>query len=165
MITNLDSQVIDQDIQELFGEVGPVKVARMLYTRGGQCTGSAEVVYTNQNNAQTAFDKYNGVMLDNKPMRIFFLTKPVREPATNRLKTPPGAAQNKPKPKAEKPKKEPKKPKTAEELDAEMDSFFAKTDEPEAEAAAQPEAADAAAPAKEEAAAAEEEPAAAEPAE
>ena len=69
-VSNLDPRVTNQDIKELFGEVGPLLKHSLNFDARGRSKGSAEVVFRRAQDAQAAVRKYNGVKLDGKPMRI-----------------------------------------------------------------------------------------------
>ena len=69
-VSNLDPRVTNQDIKELFGEVGPLLKHSLNFDARGRSKGSAEVVFRRAQDAQAAMRKYDGVKLDGKPMRI-----------------------------------------------------------------------------------------------
>ncbi|CAI0627107.1 unnamed protein product [Linum tenue] len=69
-ISNLDHKVSNDDIRELFAEIGDLKRYAVHYDRTGRPSGSAEVVYTRRSDAFAALKKYNNVLLDGKPMKI-----------------------------------------------------------------------------------------------
>ncbi|KAJ8750694.1 hypothetical protein K2173_015875 [Erythroxylum novogranatense] len=69
-ISNLDYGVSNEDIRELFAEVGEVKRYAVHYDKTGRASGSAEVVYIRRTDALAALKKYNNVLLDGKPMKI-----------------------------------------------------------------------------------------------
>ncbi|XP_010551770.1 PREDICTED: THO complex subunit 4D isoform X2 [Tarenaya hassleriana] len=69
-ITNLDQGVTNEDIRELFAEMGELKRYAIHYDKFGQPSGSAEVVYMRRSDAFQALKKYNNVLLDGKPMKI-----------------------------------------------------------------------------------------------
>ncbi|CAA2964217.1 THO complex subunit 4D [Olea europaea subsp. europaea] len=69
-ISNLDIGVTNQDIRELFSEIGEVIRYAIHYDRNGRPSGSAEVVFARRSDAFKALKKYNNVQLDGKPMKI-----------------------------------------------------------------------------------------------
>lgn len=69
-ISNLDSRVSNDDIKELFSEIGEVKRYGVHYDSHGRPNGSAEVVFVRRSDAVAAVKKYNNVQLDGKLMKI-----------------------------------------------------------------------------------------------
>uniref|UniRef100_A0A1J3K279 THO complex subunit 4C n=1 Tax=Noccaea caerulescens TaxID=107243 RepID=A0A1J3K279_NOCCA len=69
-VTNLDQGVTNDDIRELFGEVGEVKRFAIHYDQNGRPNGSAEVVYMRRSDAFQAMKRYNNVLLDGRSMRL-----------------------------------------------------------------------------------------------
>ncbi|KAK4789340.1 hypothetical protein SAY86_020659 [Trapa natans] len=69
-VSNLDCGVTNDDIRELFSEIGDVKRYAIHYDKTGRPGGSAEVVYTRRSDALLALKRYNNVLLDGKPMKI-----------------------------------------------------------------------------------------------
>ncbi|CAA7040948.1 unnamed protein product [Microthlaspi erraticum] len=69
-VTNLDQGVTNDDIRELFGEVGEVKRFALHYDQNGRPNGSAEVVYMRRSDAIQALKRYNNVLLDGRSMRL-----------------------------------------------------------------------------------------------
>jgi len=57
LISNLDFGVTTNDIEELFGDVGAVRVARVHYDESGRSLGTAEVVYERRVDAVNAQKK------------------------------------------------------------------------------------------------------------
>jgi hypothetical protein len=70
VVENLDIGVNHSDIHELFSNIGPLDEAFVVYDDAGRHTGSAEVTFTNMDDALTAIKQYNNVPLDNRPLRI-----------------------------------------------------------------------------------------------
>uniref|UniRef100_A0A0E0MBE6 RRM domain-containing protein n=1 Tax=Oryza punctata TaxID=4537 RepID=A0A0E0MBE6_ORYPU len=69
-ISNLDYAVSNEDIKELFSEVGDVKRYSINYDRSGRSKGTAEVVFSRKSDALAAVKRYNNVQLDGKPMKL-----------------------------------------------------------------------------------------------
>ncbi|KAH9611682.1 hypothetical protein KSS87_017400 [Heliosperma pusillum] len=69
-ISNLDSGVSNNDIRELFSEIGELKRYAIHFDRSGRPSGSAEVVYAKRSDAYAAHKRYNNVQLDGRPMKI-----------------------------------------------------------------------------------------------
>ncbi|CAB4304163.1 unnamed protein product [Prunus armeniaca] len=69
-VSNLDYGVTNEDIRELFSEIGELKRYAVHFDKNGRPSGSAEVVYTRRSDAFAALKRYNNVLLDGKPMKI-----------------------------------------------------------------------------------------------
>jgi len=69
-ISNLDFGVTNQDVKELFSEFGPMVRYGVNHSAAGRSVGSAEVFFKNKISAVKAIQKYNGVTLDGRPMKL-----------------------------------------------------------------------------------------------
>ncbi|NP_001132074.1 THO complex subunit 4B [Zea mays] len=79
-ISNLDSGVTIEDVQELFSEVGELKRYSMNYDKDGRSKGTVEVVFARKVDALDAIKRYNGVLLDGKPMNLELIGNNVEPP-------------------------------------------------------------------------------------
>ena len=64
-MSNLADSVNEQDVGDLFSDVGPLKSHKLM-----EGTGEAVVVFKDRAHAQEAVERYNTVPLDNRPMKI-----------------------------------------------------------------------------------------------
>ncbi|KAL6640627.1 hypothetical protein ACP70R_021750 [Stipagrostis hirtigluma subsp. patula] len=69
-ISNLDYGVNNDDIKELFADIGQIQRYSINYDRSGRSKGTAEVVFSRRSDALAAVKRYNNVQLDGKPMKI-----------------------------------------------------------------------------------------------
>ncbi|XP_057784192.1 THO complex subunit 4D-like isoform X2 [Salvia miltiorrhiza] len=69
-ISNLDVGVSNEDIRELFSEIGELIRYAIHFDKNGRPSGSAEVVFARRSDAFQALKRYNNVQLDGKPMKI-----------------------------------------------------------------------------------------------
>lgn len=150
-VSNLDYRVTNEDIRQLFSEIGPLKRAALHYDEDGHSLGTAEVTFTTRDAAIRAIKKYNQVPLDGRPMSITLVPNStnvhpspksrigvkqgsgVVKKTTNNKNTQHQKGQRRQpnmrasggKPKFQ--RRQPKKQITAEELDAELEEFKSKT--------------------------------------
>lgn len=82
-ISNLDYGVTNEDIKELFTEVGDLKRSTIHYDRSGRSKGTAEVVFARKDDALAAVKRYNSVQLDGKPIKIEFICSSLFTPAAS----------------------------------------------------------------------------------
>jgi len=141
LVSNLDFGVSDTDIQELFMEFGHLKKAAVHYDRSGRSQGTADVIFDNRNDAVTAMKQYNGVPLDGRPMKIQLVSDGGSTVGRTSASTG-GAEFNRPKTSGTRGRgqggrggtrggsrggaREKKTPVTAEDLDADLDSYISK---------------------------------------
>ncbi|KAJ2228786.1 hypothetical protein IWW45_006463 [Coemansia sp. RSA 485] len=70
IISNLDYGVTADDLRTLFNQVGPVTRATLHFGPNGKSKGSGEVTFRNAVHATMAVEKYHGVTLDGRAMKI-----------------------------------------------------------------------------------------------
>ncbi|KAF3780298.1 THO complex subunit 4D [Nymphaea thermarum] len=90
-VSNLDYGVTNDDIKELFSEIGDIRHFAVHYDRSGRSTGTAEVVYSKRSDAIAAMKRYNNVSLDGKPMKIELIGNDTGVPVSARVKVTGGA--------------------------------------------------------------------------
>jgi RNA recognition motif-containing protein len=69
-VSNLNVGVTEEDIKELFGDVGELVSARLQRGPNGRSAGAASVCYVSMKDALEAVKRYNGVPLDDMPLKI-----------------------------------------------------------------------------------------------
>lgn len=75
VVSNLQQSVTQDDIRELFEDIGQLLVARLVRP------GTAEVIYKNLKDAQKAVDTYHNRQLDGQPMKCLLVNKrPINNP-------------------------------------------------------------------------------------
>eukprot|EP01026_Neomeris_dumetosa_P061100 TRINITY_DN57657_c0_g1_i3.p1 TRINITY_DN57657_c0_g1~~TRINITY_DN57657_c0_g1_i3.p1 ORF type:complete len:270 (-),score=27.40 TRINITY_DN57657_c0_g1_i3:129-902(-) len=70
IVRNLNYDVSNEDVSELFSRIGPLRKFGVKFDRSGRSEGIAEVEFVNFADAQRAMKQYDGVMLDGKRMNI-----------------------------------------------------------------------------------------------
>lgn len=162
LVSNLDPDVIAEDVEEIFERIGAVKDAVIFYDRDGNSMGTAEVTFHKSSHAVQAVDDYDGAKVDGRPMYLKLIANRIEQRAVQ-----PRAAPQRQQPRQQqrqaprgrsrgggasrrgaksgkgggKPQNKGPAP-TAESLDAEMDAYFQKKDSaPAAAKAAEPAAA------------------------
>ncbi|KAK9705066.1 hypothetical protein RND81_07G031300 [Saponaria officinalis] len=84
-ISNLDTGVSNDDIRELFTEIGELKRYAIHFDKSGRPSGSAEVVYAKRSDAFAAHKRYNNVQLDGRPMKIEVVSPGGEVPVSARI--------------------------------------------------------------------------------
>jgi len=138
LISNLDFNVSEDDLKELYGVFGETRRLVMNYDRSGRSMGTAEIIFKDRHAAMKAMHKYNGVPLDGKAMRLEVVNSGgVGSVSGGGRMNIPRMSNNRPIPyggrfqrndsnKMQQRKPREKKPEAkAEDLDAEMDAYMA----------------------------------------
>lgn len=152
IVSNLPYDVNESMIKEYFQQVvGPIRRATLTYGPDGRSRGVATVEFNKPEHAATAAEKYNGVEVDKRPMKVELVVDPnapasfadrVGQPNKVSAPKPAKAANNAPKNAPKNAAREATrggrggrrggrggagnrpKPKTAEQLDQEMADYF-----------------------------------------
>jgi THO complex subunit 4 len=69
-ITNLHYDIIEDDLQQLFGTMGTVLQKKVEYDSSGRSTGNAYVVMSTSSAAQKAIDEFDGRSIENQKFRV-----------------------------------------------------------------------------------------------
>ncbi|GJN74536.1 RNA recognition domain-containing protein [Purpureocillium lilacinum] len=71
IVSNLPKDVSEQQIKEYFVQaVGPIKRVDLVYGPNSQSRGIANVAFHKPDGASKAFQKLNGLLVDNRPIKI-----------------------------------------------------------------------------------------------
>ncbi|KAM5378882.1 hypothetical protein ACJZ2D_004184 [Fusarium nematophilum] len=71
IVSNLPKDVSEQQIKEYFVQsVGPIKRVELSYGPNSQSRGIANVTFHKSDGASNAFKKLNGLLVDNRPIKI-----------------------------------------------------------------------------------------------
>ncbi|DAZ96993.1 TPA: hypothetical protein N0F65_011908 [Lagenidium giganteum] len=70
IVKNLKFDIVEDDINELFGTIGKVLKTEILYDRSGRSKGIAHVWFAKRASAEKAIKQYDGRTLDDLPMQI-----------------------------------------------------------------------------------------------
>jgi THO complex subunit 4 len=134
-VSNLAFSVTENDVKELFTQIGPLKHCSLNYNEKGKSKGIANVTFVRPGDGTKAVKEYNNRTFDGRPMKIELLVNPSALPvvtAANRL----GAPVNKGRDAVAKRGRgagrgrggkrggPSRKPATAADLDAELDGYM-----------------------------------------
>mmetsp|Transcript_23927 Transcript_23927/g.52365 ORF Transcript_23927/g.52365 Transcript_23927/m.52365 type:complete len:348 (+) Transcript_23927:151-1194(+) len=76
IVNNLAHEVSEQDIEELFGSIGPLVRHKIHYDKSGRSEGSALVSFVNPADAAKAMKQYNNLALDGQKLEITYRAPP-----------------------------------------------------------------------------------------
>ncbi|KAF9190896.1 hypothetical protein BGZ50_009774 [Haplosporangium sp. Z 11] len=137
-VSNLDHRVTSEDLKLVFtSRVGPLKKCTLMYDQNGKSNGTALVHFTRVGDAAIAMQKFNGVPLDGRPMRIELVVAPAavqaviptqapRAPAHHQRSHGPsrGGRGGSGRGRGDRNRGEKRETKTADQLDAEMNDYM-----------------------------------------
>jgi len=86
-IKNLDKAIDNKALHETFSSFGTILSCKIATDQSGQSKGYGFVQFDNEDSAQSAIDKLNGMLLNDKPVFVGpFLRKQERDTASNKVK-------------------------------------------------------------------------------
>jgi THO complex subunit 4 len=69
-VTGLESDVTEQDLEDIFGSCGTIKTIELSYDKNGNSRGKAEITFSSAEEAATAVKEYDGAEVDGKSMTV-----------------------------------------------------------------------------------------------
>lgn len=70
LISNLSSEVNNDQIRELFSEIGELERCGIHWDKLGRSKGTAQVAYTSEDNAKKAIEQLNGKELSGQSIKV-----------------------------------------------------------------------------------------------
>jgi len=109
VVSNLDAQVSENDVKEIFQKIGRVVKTMLNFDSNGRSRGTGEIVFASRNLAIKAVEEYNRAEVDGRPMYLKLLggtpkKASVKKPVVKKKST------KKEKPQVQNKKKSKKKP-------------------------------------------------------
>ncbi|KAJ5397675.1 Nucleotide-binding alpha-beta plait [Penicillium cosmopolitanum] len=69
-VENLHYDITESDLEDLFGQIGPVSTLTLAYDRAGRSEGVAYVTYTHLKDAHTSIQEFDGANAKGQPIRL-----------------------------------------------------------------------------------------------
>lgn len=69
-VTGLPYDVLEDDLSELFGQIGRVAIVAVDYDESGRSEGCATVTMVDADKAKLAVQQYDGIAVDNQPINV-----------------------------------------------------------------------------------------------
>lgn len=91
MVTNLDSEVTDEDLREIFEQAGELKACKLKTDTSGKSMGTAEIAFVKKGDAAKCVKDFDGAEVDGRPMYLRLLesagpvVKRVNQPSSSNL--------------------------------------------------------------------------------
>jgi len=70
IVSNLDPDVTEDDVKDIFTQIGTVKFVKLIYDKNGVSQGSAEVQFRSKDDAEKAVTEYNEAEVDGRTMYL-----------------------------------------------------------------------------------------------
>jgi len=73
VVSNLKFDVLEDELQSLFGSVGKIENIEVSYDRSGRSMGNAKLTFAKRNDAIKAVEEFNNRTIDDLPMEVKLL--------------------------------------------------------------------------------------------
>jgi len=84
-ITNLNYNIMEQDLKRFLNPIGEIERISIHYDRTGRSKGVADVTFSRQSDAEKCIREFNGKTLENRDLKIFFLSSNIQSSDLSRI--------------------------------------------------------------------------------